>query len=154
MNTSDKLSPHFTFGELTNTSHSSLLQANRQEAMRLIKSGEALCKNLLEPIRAQFGPVIIHSGFRGPSLNDAVGGSKKSQHMLFEAADFHCVNATLQDVFDWVRKKSGLHYGQLILEGRTPGNPTWVHISLGSPWRDEDVCMQNLKFDGSKYTKV
>jgi hypothetical protein len=154
MNSSDKLSPHFSFGELTNTSHSSLIQTNRQQAIPLLKAGKALCIDLLEPIRERFGPVIIHSGFRGISLNNAVGGSKSSQHMKFEAADFHCANATLQEVFDWVRKESGLHYGQLILEGRSPGKPTWIHISLGAPWRDSDSCMQALRFDGSQYTRV
>jgi hypothetical protein len=154
MNPSEKLSPHFTFGELTSTSHSSLIQTNRDQAIPLLSAGKALCNNLLEPIRQKFGPVIIHSGFRGPSLNKAVGGSKTSQHMKFEAADFHCANATLQEVFDWIRKESGLHYGQVILEGSTPSKPTWIHISLGTPWRDENSCMQALKYDGSKYSKV
>lgn len=154
MNTSDKLSAHFTFGELTSTSRSSLLDTNRREAVPLLKAGKALCEDLLEPIRNKFGPVIIHSGFRGPSLNSAVGGSKTSQHLKFEAADFHCANATLQEVFDWIRKESGLHYGQVILEGSTPGKPTWIHISLGHPWRDRNSCMQAMKYDGKKYSQV
>ncbi len=154
MNSSEKLSPHFTFGELTDTSRTSLLEANRKQAIPLLGAGKALCSELLEPIRERFGPVIIHSGFRGPTLNEAVGGSKTSQHMKFQAADFHCQNATLQEVFNWIRRDSGLHYGQVILEGTSPARPTWIHISLGSPWRDEDSCMQALKYDGRKYSQV
>jgi zinc D-Ala-D-Ala carboxypeptidase len=150
----DKLSPHFTFGELTSTNQSTLLEANRKQAIPLIKAGTALANEILEPIRAKFGPVIIHSGFRGPTLNEAIGGSKTSQHMKFEAADFHCANATLQQVFDWIRKESGLRYGQVILEGRQPGKPTWIHVSLGEPWRDAKSCRQAMVFDGSKYTNI
>ena len=154
MNPSDKLSPHFTFEELTSTGQTTLLEVNRKQAIPLIKAGTALANEILEPIRAKFGPVIIHSCFRGPALNEAVGGSKTSQHMKFEAADFHCPNATLQEVFDWIRKESGLKWGQVILEGRQPNKPTWIHVSLGEPWRDRKLCRQAMVYNGSKYIDV
>jgi len=154
MQTTDKLSPNFTFGELTSTGQSNLLDKNRQEALQFIEAGKALAA-MLQVVRDHFKkPLHIHSAFRGPSVNAAVGGSKTSQHMKFEAADFHVEGFTLQQVFDWIRKESGLKYGQVILEGRQPGKPTWIHLSLGEPWRAADRSRQQLTFDGKTYTNV
>ena len=111
-----------------------------------------LCATLLEPVRNQFGPVIIHSGFRSAAVNAKIGGSKSSQHMRGEAADFHCPGATLEHVMRWIVVESGLHYGQVILEGHTAGEPTWIHLSLGSPWRLGSACMQALVYDGKSYS--
>jgi hypothetical protein len=154
MDVNEKLAPNFTFGEMTNTGQTSLLTKNRQEALQFINAGKALAE-MLQVVRDHFKkPVTIHSAFRGPSVNTAVGGSKTSQHMKFEACDFHVEGFTLQQVFDWIRKESGLKYGQVILEGRQPGKPTWIHLSLGEPWRDAKNCRQQMTFDGSKYTNV
>lgn len=146
------LSPHFTFEELTETAQTALQEANRVEARQYLSTLQALSTGLLEPIRMHFGkPVHIHSGFRGPALNKAIGGSKTSQHMKGEAADFHVEDHSLQEVFDWIKKESGLKFGQLILEGRSAGKPTWIHISLGEPWRPREVSRQTLVFDGTSY---
>ena len=154
MNLNEKLAPNFTFGELTETSQSRYLDVNRNQALAHIDSGRALAK-MLQVIRDHFkAPLHIHSGFRGPALNEAIGGSKSSQHMKFEAADFHVEGKTLQEVFDWIRKESGLKYGQVILEGRSPGKPTWIHISLGEPWREASKSRQQLAYDGKTYTNV
>lgn len=139
------LSPHFTLAEMTHT-NSGL--SNKPSAAET-KSLTALCVTLLEPIRLKFGPVSIHSGYRGALVNNFIGGSKTSQHLKGEAADFHCPNAQLEDVMRWIVTKSGLHYGQVILEGHVPNEPTWIHLSLGAPWRVGSKCQQALVYDGS-----
>ena len=141
------LSPHFTLAELTRTS-SGLANVPTDAEVKALK---ALCATLLEPVRAKFGPVSIHSGYRGPAVNAKIGGSKTSQHMRGEAADFHCPGATLEHVMRWIVTESNLHYGQVILEGHTAGEPTWIHLSLGTPWRLGSACMQALTFDGKAY---
>jgi hypothetical protein len=141
------LSPHFTLAELTRTSSGQPNVPNAAETKALV----ALCSSLLEPIRAKFGPVSIHSGYRSKAVNEAIGGSKTSQHMRGEAADFHCPGATLEDVMRWIVTESGLKYGQVILEGHTAGEPTWIHLSLGAPWRLGSQCQQALTFDGKGY---
>lgn len=149
-----QLSPHFSLFEMTRTEHRKYLDINRIEALtpQLNSKGIVLCKTLLEPIRVHFGsPLIVHSGFRCPALNKAVGGSKSSQHTLFEACDFHIVGVALKNIFDWIRLKSGLKWGQLILEGWSAGNPSWIHISLGEPYREKAKCQQVMTFDGKKY---
>ena len=141
------LSPHFTLSELTRTSSGLANVPTDAE----VKALEALCATLLEPVRAKFGPVSIHSGYRGPAVNAKIGGSKTSQHMRGEAADFHCPGATLETVMRWIVTESNLHYGQVILEGHTAGEPTWIHLSLGTPWRLGSACKQALTFDGKAY---
>lgn len=141
------LSPHFTLAELTRTSSGQPNVPNAADTKSLV----ALCSSLLEPIRTKFGPVSIHSGFRSKAVNEAIGGSKTSQHMKGEAADFHCPAAKLEDIMRWIVTESGLKYGQVILEGHTAGNPTWIHLSLGAPWRLGSACMQALTFDGKSY---
>jgi hypothetical protein len=106
---------------------------------------------MLEPLRARFGPVSIHSGYRSAAVNAQIGGSATSQHMRGEAADLHVAGFTLQAVFDWLRHESGLPFGQIILEGHTPAAPSWIHLSLGEPWRPVATCRQALTFDGSRY---
>jgi len=141
------LSPHFTLSELTRTSSGISNVPTDSE----VKALEALATTLLEPVRAKFGPVSIHSGYRGPAVNAAIGGSKTSQHMRGEAADFHCPAAKLEDIMRWIVTESGLAYGQVILEGHTAGEPTWIHLSLGAPWRVGSQCQQALTFDGKGY---
>jgi hypothetical protein len=143
-----KLSEHFTLSEMTRTSSGIANVPTDAE----VKALTVLCTTLLEPVRNRFGPVSIHSGYRGPAVNAAIGGSKTSQHMRGEAADFHCPGATLETVMRWIVVESGLSYGQVILEGHTKGEPTWIHLSLGAPYRLGSSCMQALVFDGKNYT--
>jgi uncharacterized protein YcbK (DUF882 family) len=158
MNIEDKqLSTHFSLFELTRTENRRYLDQNRLSAMfpQLLEKASILCNTLLEPIRVHYGsPLIIHSGYRCLTLNKAIGGSKTSQHCLFEATDFHIVNIPLQTVFDWIRKESGLKFGQLILEGWSGGYPSWIHISLGEPFRQKEKCQQVMTFDGKKYIRL
>lgn len=146
------LSPHFTFAEMTRTGQQALQDANRQEATAFVTPLTRLCVDLLEPIRERFGVVKVHSGFRGLAVNTAIGGSKTSQHMRGEACDFSVPGLSFDAVFRWIALDSGLAFGQAILEGRTP-TPTWIHISLGEPYRDAKLCGQTLRFDGSRYSQ-
>lgn len=54
-----------------------------------------LCQELLEPLRAQFGPVTVVSGYRTRAYNRAVGGAAQSYHVYDDrprgaAADIRC----------------------------------------------------------------
>lgn len=104
----------------------------------MLKKGEltALANYILEPLRFLLKtPLKINSGYRCPALNKAVGGSKNSQHLKGEAADFIPLGLDLRQSFEII-KSSPLHYGQLILE------PGWIHISLGAPFRELEKCGQ------------
>lgn len=141
------VSPHFTWDELTRTGQTALQAANRAEAEQYRASLTKLATDILEPIRAKFGPVKINSAFRGPSVNAAVGGSKTSQHMKGEAADIVAPSVSVEELHRWICAESGLAFGQCILEKSAPSKPfTWVHVSLGTK-------REALVYDGAgKYT--
>ena len=144
------LSPHFTFDELTRTGQSALQAKNREEAKAYMQALTDLAA-MLEVIRAKFGPIRVNSGFRGPAVNAAVGGSATSQHSKGEAADIGC-GVSDAELHRWIVTQSGLKFGQCILE-QPPGR-SWVHISLGAPYRDAKRCGESLKFDGKAYTAL
>jgi hypothetical protein len=142
------LSAHFSFDELTGSDKfPELVEKNRLEASAFTGKLSMLCRGLLEPIRDQFGPAVITSGYRCPALNKALHGEDTSQHTRAEAADFIIPGCDLDEVFAWIRS-SGLEYGQVILE------PGWIHLSLGTPFRQEDKCQEALVYDGKTYRKA
>lgn len=156
-----KLSPHFSLQELTVTTRRDGTDidgdGDTKELMPNVPT-EAhiaaltrLCADVLEPIRAKFGPLIVHSGYRSAALNAVIGGAATSQHSKGEAADFHCAKADLETVMRWIVTESGLPYGQAIIEKSRPGDYTWIHISLGAPYRKQERCLMALSFDGAKY---
>lgn len=73
---------------------------------------EALCRQLLEPLRSEFGPVLITSGYRSKLRNEAVGGAPRSFHRYDikgrygVAADFMCSHGTPIDWYDFLAARS------------------------------------------------
>jgi zinc D-Ala-D-Ala carboxypeptidase len=125
-----QLSPNFTLAELTKSQTATRLGMNNTPTPEVITNLRALCINVLEPIRAHFkAPVIISSGYRCKALNNAVGGSKTSQHMTGKAADIEVYGKSNWDVLDFIEKN--LVFDQLIQEFMKVNNPTtgWVHVS-------------------------
>ena len=97
-----------------------------------LASAKVLFENVVQKVRDHFGVTVINSGYRGPALNEAVGGSTKSQHCKGEAVDIECPGTPNYDVANWI--KENLEFDQLILEFYTPGIPDsgWVHVSYKS----------------------
>ena len=89
---------------------------------------KALCRNILEPLRQQFGPIIISSGFRSLEVNRGVGGAQSSQHLRGEAADI-VINGRddANAKFGFIMRN--LDFDQLILEPIGAVNPRWIHVS-------------------------
>lgn len=136
-----KLSQHFTFEELTITSKIPYKLLNSLLAKQYIKNMAILANYLLEPARAILNaPLIITSGYRCPALNKEIGGSATSQHLNATAADFIVKDSrSLEDIFIKLKESPFLNYGQLILE------KSWIHISLGVPFRDLAKCYESFK---------
>lgn len=149
--------PNIGWHELVRTSHRVWMGRNATVPVAFEPAGVALAQ-MLQIIRDQFAsPLIVHSGYRCLELNRAIGGALHSQHMRFEAADFHVTGFSLRDVFDWIRG-SGIAFGQLILEGYDPpkGQSSWVHLSLGYPWRAQETSGQVLTYSAKskRYARV
>lgn len=103
------LSPHFTLAEMsvTRTGHSNVPPGPVVE--HLIR----LCEEILEPIRAEWGPVKVYSGYRSETVNSAVGGAPNSAHRTGDAADFD-TGRDLVGVYLFIMR-SALPIGQVIL---------------------------------------
>ena len=82
------LTKNFSYPEMIKSSTAHRLgisnDATREHVINLVN----LCNFILQPVRNQFGPIRVNSGYRSPALNSKVGGSKTSQHCNGEAADF------------------------------------------------------------------
>jgi len=149
-----QLTRNISFEEMTLTSHRKYLEKNRAEGERLIGTLKATAQ-MLQRVRNKWDkPLIIHSGFRGKALNRVIGGSKLSQHCLAEAADFHIVGVELEEVFEWIWKESGLKFGQLIGEGVVKDRFSWIHLSLGSPFRKANRSGEVLSWSKSEGYKM
>jgi len=102
-----------------------------------------LVLELLQPLRDAWGkPMHVNSGYRCPALNEAVGGTPKSQHPKGEAADVRANDEPdtplelAQLAYDL-----DLPYDQMILY------PTFVHFShkLGGPQRKQILYNKSYK---------
>jgi len=131
MNRNEKLSDHFTLGELIRSATAERKGIDNMPPNEFISKLKRLCTEVLEPIRSHFGiPFRPNSGFRSEELNREIGGSSKSQHCLGEAVDIEIPGVSNYDLARWVN--DNLEFDQLILECYRPGEPNsgWVHVSL------------------------
>ena len=120
------LSAHFSEDELTR-SNTAIRKCIDNSPDYHIKANLIVLSNGLERVRSALGaPMNINSGYRGPKLNAAVGGSRNSDHMQGLAADFTAINfGTPLEICHWLNlQKDQIGFQQLIHEGR------WVHISF------------------------
>jgi len=122
------LSDHFTLFEFTRSGYAIENELDNIPNESQIASMKALCRNILEPLRQQFGPIIISSGFRSLEVNRGVGGAQSSQHLRGEAADI-VINGRddANAKFGFIMRN--LDFDQLILEPIGAVNPRWIHVS-------------------------
>ena len=124
-----KLSKNFSLQEYTKSQTATRQGLDNTPNEGHMTSATALFENVVQKVRDNFGVTVINSGYRGPALNTAVGGSSNSQHCKGEAVDIECPGTGHYDVAKWI--ESNLDFDQLILEFYTPGIPDsgWVHVS-------------------------
>lgn len=121
---------YFTFQELIKSTTATKRGINNQPDEEAKKNLEALVENILDPLREAWGrPIIVSSAYRCKELNEAVGGSKTSQHMTGEAADIRAISDTKEDnkkLYELIRNLN-LPVDQCINEH----DYDWVHVSYG-----------------------
>lgn len=139
-----QLTPNFTLEELCTTNKKDLLELNINEAKKQMGRMYQLAgfaQRIREIIRK---PIIVTSGFRCVKLNNAVGGSLTSQHLLAEALDIKVSGKTSKELIQMLIA-SDLKYDQIIWE--TSGNASWAHVSIGSK-------KEKLRYLNGKYSKL
>lgn len=128
------LSAHFTLYEMLTSQTAARFSFTEQfnPPKSVVHNLERLCQQVLEPLRQIVGvPIQVNSGYRCLRVNQSVGGSAKSQHMVGQAADIVINSKDVETVFQIIRASS-LPFDQLIQEF-----DHWVHVSLRDKPRRE-----------------
>ena len=129
-----QLSEHFNLKEFTKSETAIRKRIDNTPNSVHATNLKAVCEKILEPVRNHFQkPVRINSGYRGPALNSAVGGSSKSQHCNGEAVDFEIDGLANPELAKWVA--ANCEFDQIILEFYDPKegpNSGWVHASYSA----------------------
>ena len=116
-----------------------------------------LAKNIFQPLRDGLGvPLGISSGYRSEALNNAIGGSKNSQHSKGQALDIDADiygNVNNFAIFECI--KENLDFDQLIWEFGDDENPDWVHVSYKSHEENRGQILKAIKLNGkTKYLNI
>ena len=147
------MTKNFSYHEMIKSSTADRLgisnDATREHVINLVN----LCNFILQPVREEFGPIRINSGYRSPTLNSKVGGSKTSQHCNGEAADFESSRISNPDLAAWIAKS--LDFDQLILEFYDGKNPDsgWIHCSYRKDGSNRHNTMTALRVGGKTQYK-
>lgn len=145
-----RLTEHFYLHEFTRSQTAERHGINNMPTAEHLKNIVALCEDVLEPMRAHFGAVVlVSSGYRSRKVNRKVGGSKTSQHCFGEAADFTVVGKTVDEVFNWLAFESGIEYNQVIHEFGS-----WVHVGYrrGGPNKRQALLARKRRIRGRMRT--
>lgn len=118
----------FTLEELVKSNTAKKLKIDNKPNEVQKQNLEKLINELLDPVRERFGkPIFVSSGFRCKALNDAVKGSKTSDHLNGCAADIYCLdNKALFYLICDMAAKGQIKFGQCLDEKQF----SWIHISL------------------------
>ena len=146
-----RLSPHFTLGELTKTSHK-VYNIPSHEAIENLKR---LC-TWLEALRERYNgirnacisssaitnhaehPIVINSGYRSPQLNRKVGGAANSNHLTGCAVDIRVsgMEQLIQYAAILIQYANETHqdFDELLLEKRSASPLGSSKNSHGAIW--------------------
>jgi len=131
------LSKNFSLAELTKSQTAERKGIPNTPTADHIYNLTALCENILQPIRNEFGSFIVSSGYRSPELCEAIGSKATSQHAKGEAADFEVAGVSNYKLATWIEEN--LPFDQLILECFQGGNSGWIHCSYIPDGRKETL---------------
>lgn len=136
---------YFTLKEMLSSATASEQGFDEQftPPVEVVNNLEALCKNILDPLREAVGPIRVTSGYRCKRLNTAVKGSNTSQHTKGQAADIKGIKVSNAELFHKIQKMN-LPFDQLIWEYGTEQDPDWVHVSFG-PLNRKQILLIGVK---------
>lgn len=141
-----KLSNNFSLGEFLKSNTADRLGFSEQynPPSEYIANMVELCEKVLQPLRDQLGQSIrVTSGYRSKPLNEAIGGSKTSDHSFGRAADIELYigGEERNDVLFKTIIEMDLPFYQMISEFGTYERPNWIHIA----YREGDDKRQILR---------
>lgn len=151
-----QLSEHLTLAEVTKSQTATRLGIDNDPDAHQLAALKAIAEHIFEPVRNHFGvPIGISSGLRSKALNQAIGGSSRSQHCHGQALDIDADiygNITNADIFHYI--KNHLDFDQLIWEFGDDNNPAWVHVSFTDDDTNRGQTLRAIKENGkTKYIR-
>lgn len=119
------LTEHFAWQEAEATTHREIDNTIPVTLFKVIRNTAQGMERIRSALAA---PIHISSWYRCHELNEAVGGSKESQHTRGEAVDWICprYGSPVLVVKKLLQFQEYLDFDQLILEH------TWIHTSFQS----------------------
>ena len=145
-----KLSKNLSLSEVTKSNTAKRRGISNEPSIEHLENLKAVAENIFQPIREEFMcPVFVSSGYRSEALNEAIGGSKTSQHSKGQALDLDAdVYGVIDnaDIFNFVLDR--LDFDQLIWEFGTDENPDWVHISYRNDSRNRHQVLKAVRKNG------
>ena len=131
------LSKNFSLSELVKSQTAERLDIDNRPSADDIYNMGRLAENILQPIRNEYGPFMVSSGYRSVALCEAIGSKATSQHAKGQAVDFEVPGISNYDLAEWI--SDNLQFDQLILECFTGGNTGWIHCSYVPNGRKEEL---------------
>jgi hypothetical protein len=126
------MTPNFTLAELTVSETAERHGIDNTPTPEHLENLQRLAE-FLETVKTALGgkPVMINSAYRGPAVNEKVGGSKSSQHMVGCAADLRIPGMNPDQVCRAIIE-ADLPFDQLIREFYDPAKAAggWTHVSV------------------------
>ena len=160
----EKVSKYVSLAEVTHSNTAISKGLDNTPTLNQLMLIQSLCINVFDKLREHTGkPIKINSVFRGPELNEAIGGSKNSQHCVgldpskrnygaaIDIDDYYWRKGINKfnntEMGDWIREN--LDYDQLIYERPVNGYSGWIHVSYRPDGKNRK---QNLIYlGGGKY---
>ena len=151
-----QLSEHRTLAEVTKSQTATRLGIDNDPDAHQLAALKAIAEHIFEPVRNHFGvPIGISSGLRSKALNQAIGGSSRSQHCHGQALDIDADiygGITNADIFHYI--KNNLDFDQMIWEFGDDNNPAWVHVSFVDDDTNRGQTLRAIKENGkTKYIR-
>ena len=147
----ENISKHITYAESIHSNTAKRKGIDNTPNIKQVETMKLTAEKIFEPLREFVGgPIKVNSFFRSPELNEAIGGSKTSQHCKGQAIDIDDVfgHKTNAEMYNWV--KENLNFDQMIWEFGTDMNPNWIHISYVSEEDNRNRCLKAYKDEYNK----
>lgn len=121
-----QLTDHFSFAEMTRSNTATRKGLDNTCPPDLLANMRHVAERL-EEVRAHFSkPITVHSCYRSPEVNKAVGGSPTSAHRYAHAADFTISGVSVLEVCKWCAANIK-DFDQVIYEF---GESGWIHMGF------------------------
>ena len=138
------LTEHFSYAEMTHSAWAVRHHVDNTPDVVALAALENLCRKVLEPLRAQFGPIRINSGYRSVRVNEGVHGVGASKHLTGEAADIYVPDReTGRAYYRFLARLPAID--QLLFEYNRSG-AVWIHVSsLLDDTQNRHQCFPNYR---------